>query len=380
MRLSHLSAALVAMLVGYGASVAIVLAAAAAVGATPAQTISWVAAVSVAKGLCGAGLSLYARVPVVLAWSTPGAALIAATTGVDLAAAAGAFVLAGGLIALTGAIPMLGRAVRAIPGSVAAAMLAGVLLPFVLAVARQATLSPGLVLPLIAVFLAVRLWNPLYAVLATLALGLALGWQPSEGAGLAALPFAFVLPRFDPAVMLGLGVPLYLVTMASQNLPGFAVMATHGYAPPVRAALVTTGLGSMLIAPLGAHSFNMAAITAAICMGDDVDPDRDRRWRVGLVYGALWVTIGWLTPVILPAMLALPAAVVVSVAGLALIPALTGAITAAMADEPRRFAAILTFTVTASGVAAFGIGAAFWGMCAGLLALALDALKTRFHA
>ncbi len=376
MRLSHLSAALVAMLVGYGASVALLLAAAAAVGATPAQTISWVAAVSVAKGLGSAGLSLWSRVPVVLAWSTPGAALIAATTGVDMAHAAGAFLLAGALVALTGLVPVMERAVRAIPGSVAAAMLAGVLLPFVMAVARQAVAAPALVLPLVAVFLAVRLWNPLYAVLATLVVGLALGWQPSGG-DLAALPFIWVTPQFDPGVALGLGVPLYLVTMASQNLPGFAVMAAQGYAPPVRAALLTTGLGSMLIAPLGAHTFNMAAITAAICMGDDVDPDRNRRWRVGVVYGALWVIVGWLTPVILPAMLALPAAVVASVAGLALIPALTGAISAAMADEPRRFAAILTFTVTASGVAAFGIGAAFWGLCAGLLALALDALKAR---
>lgn len=364
------------MLVGYGASVALLLAAAAALGATPAQTISWVAAVSVAKGLASAGLSLWARVPMVLAWSTPGAALIAATTGVDMAAAAGAFLLAGALVALTGVVPIMGRAVRAIPGAVAAAMLAGVLLPFVMAVARQAADAPALVLPLVAVFLTVRLWNPLYAVLATLVVGLILGWQPSAGE-LAALPFVWVTPRFDPAVLIGLGVPLYLVTMASQNLPGFAVMTAQGYAPPVRAALVTTGLGSMLIAPLGAHTFNMAAITAAICMGDDVDPDRTRRWRVGVVYGALWVAVGWLTPVILPAMLALPGAVVATVAGLALVPALTGAVSAAMADEPRRFAAILTFAVTASGVAIFGIGAAFWGLCAGVLALVLDGVKAR---
>ena len=377
MRLSHLSAALVAMLVGYGASVALLLAAAAALGATPAQTIGWVAAVSVAKGLFSAGLSAWARVPMVLAWSTPGAALIAASTGVGMAEAAGAFLLAGLMIALTGAVPALGRAVRAIPGAVASAMLAGVLLPFVMGVARHAPESPALVLPLIAVFLLVRLWNPLYAVLATLSVGLFLGWTPPESARLAALPFVVVMPAFDPAVLLGLGVPLYLVTMASQNLPGFAVMQANGYAPPVNAALVTTGLGSALIAPLGAHTFNMAAITAAICMGDDVDPDRSRRWRVGIAYGALWVAVGWLTPVILPAMLALPGAVVATVAGLALIPALTGAVTAAMADEPRRFAAVLTFATTASGVAAFGIGAAFWGLLAGLLALTLERVRTR---
>ncbi len=377
MRVSHFSAALVAMLVGYGASVALLLAAAAAVGATPEQTISWVAAVSVAKGLGSAGLSAWARVPMVLAWSTPGAALIAATTGVGIEAAAGAFLLAGALVALTGVVPVMGRAVRAIPQAVASAMLAGVLLPFVMGVARYGTAEPWIVLPLLAVFLLTRLWNPLYAVLATLLVGLVLGWSPPETVRLEALPFTFVRPVFEPSVLIGLGLPLYLVTMASQNLPGFAVMSAHGYAPPVNAALVATGLGSALIAPLGAHTFNMAAITAAICMGDDVDPNRTRRWRVGVVYGALWVVMGWLTPVVLPAMLALPPAVVGTVAGLALIPALTGALAGGMADEPRRFAAILTFATTASGVAAFGIGAAFWGLLAGLLALGLDRLKAR---
>ena len=375
MRASHLSAALVAVLVGYGASVALLLAAAAAVNATPTQTISWLAAVSVAKGLGSAGLSSWSRVPVVLAWSTPGAALIAATSGIDIHSAVGAFVLAGGLIALTGAIPALGRLVSAIPGSVASAMLAGVLLPFVMAVAQHSTKSPWIALPLVAVFLLTRLWNPLYAVLATLLVGLAIGWTPPEAARLEALPFTFIMPRFEPSVLIGLGLPLYLVTMASQNLPGFAVMTSQGYKPPVNAALVTTGVGSALIAPLGGHTFNMAAITAAICMGDDVDPDRASRWRVGLVYGALWICMGWLSPLVLPVMLALPSAIVATVAGLALIPSLTGAMANAMEDEARRFASIVTFSVTASGVVAFGIGAAFWGFLAGLVALMLDRLK-----
>jgi benzoate membrane transport protein len=336
MRASMISAALVATLVGYGSTIALVLAAAAAVGADAAQTASWVAAVSIAKGLGSALLSWNTRVPVVLAWSTPGAALIAASSGIGIHEAVGAFVLAGALIALTGAVPALSRAIAAIPAAVAAAMLAGVLLPFVMAVALNAVALPALILPLVAIFLLVRLANPLFATLVTLAAGIALALvQP--GAALPApvfdpLPFTFVAPAFDPAVLLGLGVPLYLVTMASQNLPGFAVLRANGYAPPVRPALLVTGTGSAVAALWGAHTFNMAAITAAICLDPAVEPDPARRWRVGLIYGAFWVALGLAGSLILPAILALPPEIVATVAGLALISPLLGA--AAQAFEP----------------------------------------------
>jgi benzoate membrane transport protein len=356
-----ISAALVATLVGYGSTIALVLAAAAAVGADAAQTASWVAAVSVAKGLGSALLSWGTRVPVVLAWSTPGAALIAATSGIDIHEAVGAFILAGGLIALTGAVPALSRAISALPAAVASAMLAGVLLPFVMAVARNAAALPALIVPLVAIFLVVRLVNPLYATLATLAAGLGLAFTLSGGLPAPAfdpLPFAFIAPAFDPAVLIGLGVPLYLVTMASQNLPGFAVLRATGYTPPVRPALLVTGGGSALAALWGAHTFNMAAITAAICLDPGAEPDPTRRWRVGLVYGGFWVALGLMGSLILPAILAMPPEIVATVAGL----------------EPpaTRFAAAVTFATTASGVAAFGIGAAFWGLLAGLLVMGLD--------
>ncbi len=381
MRASMFSAALVAAIVGYGASIAIVLAAAAAVGATPAQTASWVAAVSIAKGLGSVVLSSWARVPVVLAWSTPGAALIAASSGIDIHQAAGAFLFAAVLIALTGAIPALNRAISAIPTAVAAAMLGGVLLPFVMAVAKGGASAPALVLPLVGVFFAVRLFSPIYATVAALAVGLGLA-AVQPGAALPALifdpfPFVFITPVFDLPVLIGLGLPLYLVTMASQNLPGFAVLKAHGYDAPVRPALLVTGIGSALIAPLGAHTFNMAAITAAICMGDDVDPDRTTRWRVGLAYGFVWIALGLGGTLILPLISAMPPEIVATVAGLALLAPLIGALAQAFDAPLDRLPAAVTFATTASGVAAFGIGSAFWGLLAGLAVLGAERLRRR---
>jgi benzoate membrane transport protein len=376
MRVSMISAALVATLVGYGSTIAIVLAAAAAVGADAAQTASWVAAVAVAKGLGSAFLSWQTRIPVVLARSTPGAALLAASSGIDVHEAVGAFLLAGGLIALTGAIPALSRAIGAIPPAVAAAMLAGVLLPFAMAVAGHAAAHPALILPLVAIFLLVRLASPVFAALVTLAAGIAIALrQPGAALPEPAFdpwPFTFVAPSFDLTVLIGLGVPLYLVTMASQNLPGFAVLRANGYTPPVRPALLVTGAGSALAALWGAHTFNMAAITAAICLDPGVEPDPARRWRIGLIYGAFWIALGLAGSLILPAILALPPEIVATVAGLALIAPLIGAAAQAFEPPPTRFAAAVTFATTASGVAAFGIGAAFWGLLAGLLVLGLD--------
>ena len=373
------SAALVATLVGYGSTIALLLSAAAAVGATPAQTASWVLAISFAKAVGAAGLSYATRVPVVLAWSTPGAALIAATTGVTMAEAVGAFVLAGGLIALTGMVRVLGRAVALIPDGVASAMLAGVLLPFCLKGAGAAQALPGVVLPMVAVFALVRLRNPAVAVLAALALGLVLAFAT----GLAVWPaltvpvpvLAFIPPSFRAEVLVGLGLPLYLVTMASQNLPGFATLRAAGYPPPVRPALMVTGGLSALAGLFGAHTVSMAAITAAICLGDDVHPDRDQRWKVGLVYAVFWVALGLLSPVILSLLAALPAALMTGLVALALLGPLMGALTGAFVPVETRFAAVLTLAVTGSGVAAFGVGAAFWGLAAGLAAHVLGRLQ-----
>ena len=363
-------------MVGYGSTVALVLAAAAAVGANPAQTASWLLAICIAKGLGSAGLSWWSRVPVVLAWSTPGAALIAASSGISMAEAGGAFVLAGLLVGLTGAIRQLGRAVALIPDGVAAAMLAGVLLPFCLKGAAAVQGLPGIGLPMLAVFLCVRLINPALAVLGALATGLVLafvtGMAELAGAPLTVPALVFITPGFRPDVLLGLGVPLYLVTMASQNLPGFAVLRAAGYAPPVRRALVVTGGLSAISALFGAHTVSMAAITAAICLGDDTHPDPAQRWRVGVVYGGIWLLLGLLGPVILSVLAALPAGLMVALVALALLGPLMGAMSGAFAVVDARISAVVTLVVTASGVAVFGIGAAFWGLLAGLVVYAAE--------
>lgn len=377
--MSLISAALVAALVGFGASVAIVLAAAQALGATPAQAASWLAAVSIAKGLGMILLSSWARVPVVLAWSTPGAALIATTTGIGMAQAVGAFLFAALLLMLTALLPPIRRAVSAIPDGVAGAMLAGVLLPFCMAAASHAGTDPRFALPIIAMFLLMRLVHPLTAALAALALGLALGFVLTPAAlprfEVALNPFTFIAPEFSVAVLIGLGLPLYLVTMASQNLPGFAVLRANGYEPPVGPALAVTGAGSFLSALFGAHTHCMAAITAAICLGPDVHPDRDQRWKVGVVQGVIWIALGFLGPYFTAIMLALPPSIIGTVAGLALVMPFLGALQTALAPEATRFAAAVTLITTASGVAAFGIGAAFWGLVAGIGIVLMERIR-----
>lgn len=380
LRASLVSAALVAALVGFGSTIALVLAAAAALGATPAQTASWVLASALAKGLGSAGLSLWSRQPMVLAWSTPGAALLAATGGLSMEEAAGTFVLAGLLIAALGLIRPLGRLVALIPDAIAAGMLAGVLLPFVLRLAPSAMAAPALVLPMALAFAVVRQKNPASAVLAALALGLALAFatgaaQAPQVPGLPGL--VFVAPDFDAGIALGVAVPLALVTMAGQNLPGFATMRAAGFDPPVGAALAATGLISVGTGLLGSHPTNMAAITAAICLGDDVHPDRAQRWKVGLAYAGAWVALGLASPLAIAAIAALPPALVAGVVGIALLAPLTGALTGAMSQAPTRTPAVVTLAVTASGVAAWGVGGAFWGLLAGLALHALDALALR---
>jgi benzoate membrane transport protein len=378
--LSAISAALVAALVGFGASVALLVAAGAALGATPAQMASWLLVISVAKGLLSAALSWGTRVPVVLAWSTPGAALIAGTTGFTMGEGVGAFLIAGGLIALTGLVRPLGRVVGAIPDGVAAAMLAGVLLPFCLGLAPALAAAPLVLGPMVAAFLLVRLWRPALATLAgiAVALGLAFALGAPAPVWTPGLPVpVFIAPVFDPASLVGLALPLVLVTMAGQNLPGFATLRAAGYEPPVRPALVATGLGSAGAALFGAHPFNMAAITAAICLGDDVHPDPARRWVVGLAYGAIWVVLGLLSPLAIAVLAALPAPVLAGIVGLALLSPLMGALGGAFTPAATRFPATVTLAVAASGVAAFGIGGAFWGLCAGLAVLGLERVKPR---
>ena len=382
--MSIVFSAFVAVFVGFAASVAVVLAAAQALGATPGQTVSWIAGLALAKGAASLWLSWRHRLPIICAWSTPGAALIAATSGLDMGAAVGAFLVAAALMMLTAALRPLGALVERIPMPIAAAMLAGVIFRFVVAVFDEMRVSPDLVLPLLLVFLVARLIHPLLGVIAALGAGLALSFLgglaswPADGLSLTGLEF--VTPRLDIAAMLGIGIPLYLVTMAAQNLPGFAVLRAAGYRPPVASCLFATGLASFLTAPFGAHMVNMAAISASICTGPDTHPDPAQRWKAGIVYGLAWLAIAATAGLLLALIVAMPKAVIVAVAGLGLVGSLTGALAQATSSDSHRFAAVVAFAVAASSLTLFGVGSAFWSLVAGLGVLTLDAIAGRLRA
>jgi len=376
LRLSHVSSALIAAMVGFAGTLALIVAAAQAIGATAAQTVSWITAISLVKGLETGYLSWRHRMPIVTAWSTPGAALIGASVGITLDAAVGAFLLAGLLIVATALFRPLGRLIERIPMSIAAAMLAGVLLPFVLGAFKAIPQAPALALAMIAVYVLVRPASPLFAVVIALAAGIAacaaFGLIGPLAQGFTAPGLEWVVPRFEASVLIGLGVPLYLVTMASQNLPGFAVLRASGYAPPVQQALAVTGAGSVLSAFFGAHTTNLAAITAALCTGPDVDRDPARRWPAGIVYSLAWLALALVGASGVALLAALPPALIAVVVGLALLGPLVGALGTAMKDEAERYPALLAFAVSAAGVSFGGIGAAFWGLAAGLLAHGLE--------
>lgn len=379
MRASVVISAIVAVLVGFGSSVAIVLAAAAAVGANAAQTSSWIAALCVSMAVTTAVLSVHHRMPIVTAWSTPGAALIAATSGISVNAAVGGFVFAAALILLTAAFRPLGMLIERIPKSIASAMLAGVLLSFVLAIFDHLDTEPYLVIPLLLLFAVIRVFSPIWAVLAVLFAGIALAYVLglTEPVGTLHLSsFVWITPQFDPGVLIGLGLPLFLVTMASQNLPGFAVLTAAGYAPPTRSILTVTGLASLLSAGAGAHTSNLAAITASICTGADAHPDRDKRWLCGPFYAAGYAVLAVFGASLVVVFASFPKALIVTIAGIALIGPLVAALSNSMVVEEERFVAITTFAVTASGLSAIGIGSAFWGLSAGLIVYGLDQLMT----
>lgn len=377
MRASVVVSAVVAALVGFGGTLAIVVAAARAVGADTAQTSSWVAALCLATAATSAFLSLRHRIPIITAWSTPGAALIASSTGIDLEAAVGAFLVSGVLVVLTAALRPIGVLVARIPATIAAAMLAGVLIRFVVALFEGAGTAPGLVLPLVGLFLVLRLVSSPAAVLIVLFAGvllaLALGLVgPLPEAGGISTP-VFVVPNLEFSALVGLALPLFLVTMASQNLPGFAVLRAAGYSAPTRSILAVTGLASVLTAPFGAHASNLAAITASICTGPDAHPESEKRWLTGPVYALCYVGLAIFGASLVALLSALPPELITTVAGIALIGPLVGALGSALSIDKERFAAVLTLVVSASGLAFLGVGSAFWGLVAGLAALGLDA-------
>ncbi|PZQ81035.1 MAG: benzoate transporter [Ancylobacter novellus] len=377
MRSSIVTSAVVAALVGFGGTLALIVAASQAVGATPAQTSSAVIGLCLSMAASSAFLGWRHRMPIITAWSTPGAALIAGSHGLVIETAVGAFLLAGALILVTAAVKPLGALVQRLPVAIAAAMLAGVLFRFCTAVFTAGQADPLLVLPLVLIFLVARRINPFGAVLAVLVIGIALAFflgrvgHLPEG-GLLPPSVEFVWPRFEVQALIGIGLPLYVVTMASQNLPGLAVLQAAGYKPPTPSILAVTGLASLLTAPIGSLTSNLAAITASICTGPDAHPDPNKRWMATSFYALSYLVLAAGGASVVALIGALPPGLVATFAGLALLGPLVNALATAMGDAGRRFPAVLTLAVTASGVSLLGIGSAFWGLIAGLIALGID--------
>ena len=378
MQPSVIASALVAAIVGFGGTIAIVISAADAVGATPSQKVSWVTAICLAMAVETGWLSWRYRMPIVTAWSTPGALLIIATAGFSMQDAVGAFILTALLIIATGFFAPLMRLVERIPASVASGMLAGILASFVIGAAKAVSMDPLLILPLVILFFVFRLWNPALAVLAVLTGGTVYAFALQRMSGLPVIELTsleLVTPQFSAQGALGLAVPLYLVTMASQNLAGLAVLRAAGYQPLPGPLLWFTGLLSLITAPLGAHTTNLAAISAAICTGPDAHPDPAQRWLTGPFYAGTYLIFAAFAASFVSLFASMPKALIALIAGLALISAFANALDIALNKSDQRMAAIATFATTASGIAFFGVGAAFWGLVAGLAVLGLDRVR-----
>jgi len=374
--LSACTAGFVAMLVGFTSSVAIVFQAATALGATPAQIGSWMWALGLGMGLCSLLASLWLRQPVMIAWSTPGAALLATAGlagGFGIAEATGAFIVSALLITLFGVTGWFEKLLDRIPVPIASALLAGVLARFGLDAFVALKSALALVLPMFAAYLLGRRWWPRYAIPGVLAVGVA--YAGSQGQlQLGAVQWGltmpvFTAPEFSVRAMVSLALPLFVVTMASQNLPGVAAIRAAGYDMPISKIITLTGLATLLLAPFGAFALNLAAITAAICMGREAHPDPDKRYMAAASCGLFFCVIGLFGAAVTGVLSAFPRELVVAIAGLALLGSIGGGLAVALKEDATREAALITFLVTLSGLSLAGIGSAFWGVVAGALAL-----------
>lgn len=376
------TAGFVAVLVGFTSSVAIVFKAAQAFGATPEIISSWMWALGIGMGLCTLVPSLILRMPVMVAWSTPGAAVLAtAGMGHGMGEAVAAFMLSAAAITLFGVTGWFERVMNRIPIAIASALLAGVLARFGLQAFEAARTALGLVLLMLGVYLLGRRLLPRYAVPLTLLAAIVYcGLRGEIAMSTVHLEMArpvFIAPEFTWQAAVSLAVPLFVVTMASQNLPGVAAIRASGYAMPVSRILTTSGVATLVLAPFGAFALNLSAITAAIVMGREAHEDPAKRYTAAVSCGALYVLIGVFGATVTGLLTAFPKELVAAIAGLALLGTIGNGLAIGLRDESHREAALLTFLVTLSGVAIAGIGSAFWGVVAGALALFVQQYGSR---
>lgn len=373
---SAVVAGFIAMLTGYTSSLVLMFQAGQAAGLSTGQISSWIWSLSIGMAICCIGLSLRYRAPIMIAWSTPGAALlITSLPGEAYGEAIGAYIVASGLIVVIGLTGSFDRLMRRIPGSLAAALLAGVLFKIGLEICVAAEQQPLLVSAMLLAYLLGKRWQPRYAVLAALIVGSLLaglfGLLNFEQFELQLAVPEWTTPSFSLAAVIGIGIPLFIVAMASQNLPGMAVLRANGYDVPASPLLTTTGLTSILLAPFGSHGIHMAAISAAICAGPEAHEDPRKRYTAAIWCGVFYGIAGIFGATLAALFTALPKALILSIAALALFASIIGGLTQAMSEPKEREAALITFLVTASGMTLFSVGSAFWGIIAGLLTLAI---------
>ena len=362
--LQPIIAGVIGALTGFASSFALVIAGLLAVGATPEEAASGLLALCIAQALLAGFLSWRSRLPLSFAWSTPGAALLVAAEGStgSYGAAIGAFIVCGLLILVSGLWGRLGRAMTRIPMPLAGAMLAGILFPICIAPVTAVIEEPLLAAPVIVVWLLLVRWATRWAVPAAMLVAI-LGATLSPG-------FTLTMPTFDPLVIVSLGIPLYIVTMAGQNVPGFAVLTTLGYRDvPARRVLASSGLATAVSAPFGGFALNLAALTAALMAGPDSHPDPARRWVAPVAGGLTYVLLGLGAGVATALVAAAPPILIIAVAGLALLGAFTTGLVSAFEAPETRLTAAVTLIVVASGVVVLGIGSAFWGLVVGAVVL-----------
>jgi benzoate membrane transport protein len=372
--LSAVMAGFVTVLVGFTSSAVIVFQAARALQATPEEIGSWMLALGLGMGVTCITLSLRYRMPVVTAWSTPGAAmLITSAAGVPMAEAIGAFLISAVLITVFGFTGWFERVMGRMPLSLASGLLAGVLLRFGLDVFGAMQTQFALTFAMFCTYLMARRLSPRYAVVAALSVGLLIagvqGLLRFETVSLELAQPVLTLPRFSLRALVGVALPLFVVTMASQNVPGVAVIRASGYSVPISPVIGWTGVATLLLAPFGGFALNLAAITAAICMGREAHEDPDRRYMAAIAAGFFYLLVGLFGGTVGALFAAFPQELVLAIAGLALLGTIGNGLATALGQEKEREAALITFLVTASGLSLWGIGAAFWGLVAGGMAL-----------
>ena len=368
--LPHIASGFVAVLVGYTSAAAIVFQAAEASGASPEQIASWMWSVGIGMGVCGIGLSLRYKAPILIAWSTPGAALLATSLpGIPIGEAIGAFIFSSVLLTICGLAGWFDRILQFIPQSLAAAMLAGVLLRFginAFAAAEEALLLVSL---MIATYLIGKIFLPRYVIPLTFLSGVMVamltGSMGDAQLNLSVTTPIWMMPEFSLSAMIGVGLPLFVVTMASQNLPGIATLRAHGYETPASPLVGWSGFTGILLAPFGGYAFNLGAITAAICMTETTDPDPSERYRATVWAGIFYIIMGIFGGAVTGLFILFPDALIMAIAGLALLGTIGNSLHTALDNQNSREAALITFLVTASGFSLFSIGAPFWGIVLG---------------